>query len=89
MNDVLKERARKLWEILERRDQNEPIMNEAVTILIPMLKLALTTQVGLPEKLPKFIWGMHDWEFSARYLRDAELLNALGDFEDSLKEGLV
>lgn len=85
MDELLKERASKLWGVLEQRNKDEPIMKEAVEIIGPMIALALSTQIGLPDKLPSFFGGMHDWEFSAHYLGDTELLNALGDFEDSLK----
>lgn len=82
--DRLKACAYKLHDLFNARNITEPVMKEALDRITPLLDNAITGS-ELPKKLPRFFFGMHDHEFSAHYLSDTELLNALSEFDDALQ----
>lgn len=83
-----KERLRtiavKVMGLLDCRDMRDPLMRKAMDLLMPIIHKSLGDQGGLPERLPSFLFGMREDEFAATYLHDADLLNALAEFESAL-----
>lgn len=76
--------AETLMKVLDRRDLSQPLLAEAKTRLDPLVRESLGKQKDLPDRLPRFFFGMHDHELGASYLHDTELINALSEFEDAM-----
>lgn len=80
--------ARKLSEIIESLNRSRPLIDEAYTILRPLLDDVLAGRLEGPGQLPHrtFFFGMHDSSFPANYLNDVDFMNALADFDEAWRK---
>jgi hypothetical protein len=80
--------AGQLSVIVDRFDQSKPLLREAYMILRPILDEVLAGKLKVPGQLPHraFFFGMYEDSLPAHYLNDANLMNALGDFDEAWRD---
>jgi hypothetical protein len=79
------ESAIELGRIIEEFDRSKPLLQEAYTILRPILDDALAGILRTPGQLPNrtFFFGMYEHSLPAHYLRNVALMNALARFDEA------